>query len=536
MTLRTALAAAVATLALLPASALADTAPDDASSLYLPSTVLRVDLTMPQASIDALEAEPDEYVVGTFALEEGAETFGPLEVGIRLKGQASARGLDQKAAFKIKVDEFVKGQRFRGLRKLTLNNMVQDPSQIHETLAYEAFRAAGVPAPRTGYAFVTVNGVAYGLYLDIENLDSISLPRWFDSTSHLYEASYETDVEPGDIEAFEADEGKSSKREDLEALVAAANDTEGDWSDGMAGLADLEEMTRMWAVERYIGHGDGYSADVGYGTPNNYYLHSEESGLFRMLPWGTDQTWEEHLSFDGASKGLLFQRCLEDESCAAMYRKAVRGVIAAIDSLDLGAQATSLAALLAPWEEIDPRREVTPEEIEAGVEKVEDFIASRPAEASDWVGPLPAEEGPGGDPGPEPEDPVPPIVRDLPPALTPTPTTYATTRPSNRFGLGAIARRRAGTSLRVHVPGPGRLTLSGPGLRTVVVDASAAGTAKLALTPTGAARRRLAEVGVVGLRASVTFAPSGGDPATRSRSLKLIEWRRWQNRRPSSSS
>ena len=33
---------------------------------------------------------------------------------------------------------------------MTLNNMVQDESMIHETLGYAILRAAGIPAPRTG--------------------------------------------------------------------------------------------------------------------------------------------------------------------------------------------------------------------------------------------------------------------------------------------------------------------------------------------------------------------------------------------------
>ena len=32
------------------------------------------------------------------------------------------------------------GQRFFGLKNLTLNNMIQDPSMVHETFAYGAFR------------------------------------------------------------------------------------------------------------------------------------------------------------------------------------------------------------------------------------------------------------------------------------------------------------------------------------------------------------------------------------------------------------
>ena len=74
----------------------------------------------------------------------------------------------------------VSGQRFFGLKTLTLNNMVQDPSMIHELLAYKVFRSAGVAAPRTGYAYLRVNGADYGVYLNIETLDTVMLPRWFD--------------------------------------------------------------------------------------------------------------------------------------------------------------------------------------------------------------------------------------------------------------------------------------------------------------------------------------------------------------------
>ena len=113
-------------------------------------------------------------------LEQG--NSGRSTWGSGSRAARSFRPLTGKAAFKVKFDKFVEEPALPGLEKMTLNNMVQDPSMIHETLAYEAFRAAGVPAPRTGYAFVTVNGEDYGLYLDIESLDEVSLPHWFAST------------------------------------------------------------------------------------------------------------------------------------------------------------------------------------------------------------------------------------------------------------------------------------------------------------------------------------------------------------------
>ena len=165
MSLRLALGAiGVALLAL--AGAAPASATLTAESMYDSSTVVVIDLTLPPESVEELGADPDgEYVEGTFSLAETGGTSAtvgpfstPLTVGIRLKGNATFHDLDGKAAFKLKFNEFVKGQTFLGLKKMTLNNMVQDPSMVHETLAYEAFRAAGVEAPRTGYADVRVNG------------------------------------------------------------------------------------------------------------------------------------------------------------------------------------------------------------------------------------------------------------------------------------------------------------------------------------------------------------------------------------------
>ena len=143
-------------------------------------------------------------------------SYGPLNIGIRLKGGAgSFRPLSGKAAFKLKFDEFG-GPRFLGLKRLTLNNMVQDKSMIHEVLAYEAFRAAGIDAPRTGYANVRLNEDDYGVYLNVETPDAVAIQRWFESTQHLYEGEYGVDVVPESVGDFEVDEGSESDRSDLE--------------------------------------------------------------------------------------------------------------------------------------------------------------------------------------------------------------------------------------------------------------------------------------------------------------------------------
>jgi hypothetical protein len=386
-----------------PASSAADPEPGPAAWLFDPGAVVEIDFEIPQESMEALEAasqaDPGEYQRAGFTLKVGGVPQGAAlgDVGIRLKGGfGSFRPFRTgKAAFKVKFNEFVKGQTFFGLKKLTLNNMVQDPSMIHEVLAYDVFRSAGVAAPRTGYAYVRVNGGDYGLYLNVETLDSVALPRWFVSTGHLYEGAYGTDAIPTDVGNFEVDEGDDEDFQDLETLVAAVNDGDGDWSEGMDAVADLEQMARMWAVERYIGHWDGYSGIFDANQPNNYYLHSERNEVanpvFRMLPWGTDLTWDEHLPFGSAvgtmsgEGGLMFNKCLADASCAELYRNGLRQVRSSAAALDLDDRAIEIATPLAPWQELDPRREHSLDEIADAVDAARAFIADRPGELAAWL-------------------------------------------------------------------------------------------------------------------------------------------------------
>lgn len=543
-------------LCLLVAAAPAAAAEDLATPMFQPYVIDVIDLQLPPESFEALEKKPEvNYVDGTFSMAEsdgtpdGVGSFtAPIAVGIRLKGgNGSFRELkDQKAAFKVKFNQ-VKGQKFLGLKKLTLNNMVQDPSMLHETMTYEAFRALGVPAPRTGYAQVYVNGVNYGVHLNVETYDDISLPHWFASTQHLYEADTPgVDVRPGSQNEFEVDEGDPPLT-DLEALIAAANGGAGDWSEGVAGVADLSEMAHMWAVERYVGHWDGYAgvampADPPF-RPNNYYLHSDESGLFNMLPWGTDQTWEAEMEFDQPAGGLLFNDCLADASCEVQYVEALRATQGAVSGLDLGTQATCLAGRLAPWQAMEDtdRREYDEEEVAAGVEEAEEFIAERPDELSTWLATQPGEgegtavgepapcgppeeegglsggatgsgSGPGGDQASTPKSP---------------------SQPTQRLRLAGLGAGRQRLSAKVQTGGAGLLTLTAKmptrkGAHRVChesLQVSQVGEQSLSCSLSRAARHRLRNR-PLGLHVIVDFTPQASEHETAMRDVSVPVRRR----------
>lgn len=149
----------------------------------------------------------------------------------------------------------------------------------------------------------------------------------------------------------------------------------------------------MWAVEKYIGHWDGYAGvEEGPHLPHNYYLCSDPSGRFQMLPWGTDQTWEAPIPFD-ESDGLMFELCLEDEPCLAIFRKAVASALAQFEGGGLTQLAIQTAALLEPWQAIDPRKPYNEMTIDEAVAETELFIASRPAEAAAWLEGRPSAPG-----------------------------------------------------------------------------------------------------------------------------------------------
>jgi CotH kinase protein len=516
-----ALVGAVGLLALVPAVGVAD----EIEWMYDPDAVVEIHLGgLTEAELDALEAEPSVEQKGTFELTVGGAVKGlPLaDVGIRLKGgNGSGRPVKTgKSGFKVRFDKFVKGQLFFGIKRLTLNNMIQDPSMVHETLSYELFHTLELPASRTGYAFVTLNGADYGLFLNLETLDEVSLPQWFgDTTQHLYEADVpKVDLTPGSAEKFEVDEGDEEDLSDLEALIEAVNDEEGDWSEGVAPVADLERLADQWAVERYIAHWDGYAGIAGVFRPNNYYLHSDTADIFQMMPWGTDQTWErDDLEFEEPAGGVMFNKCLEDADCMDLYVEGLTKVHCAVPGLDQEAHAALLAAMLQPYqEEEDPlRREATAAEIAAEVESVEDFAVLRQQQLAEYLtgkGVLGAGTDPCAPPA-EPEKPSDPVPGPAPKATPPAPVPDS----GARLSFGPTKVQGATVLTRLTVPGAGEATqqvtarLAGRQVRACSGRGrrAAAGELTVRCRLSGPVRRALRSAPLK-LRVRVGFIPAAG--------------------------
>jgi hypothetical protein len=378
------LLAGIVALVALPAATGAQGVSD--SWLYNPLQVNAIDLQASDAAIASLGADPRHYVDAQITLHDGTTTYGPYEVGLRLKGQSSFRDLGGKAAFRISFGHFVAGQEFEGLKGLTLNNMVQDPSMIAEASSSIALTAIGVPTPRVGYAWVTLNGDVYGLYSDVETIDKEMAKRWFSSTQHIYEANYTTDVIPGDAGGFNVSVGSSKNTGDLDALIAAASGSTEGWTDRMKPLADLSEMARAFAAEHYIGQWDGYSYGSQTDQPNNFDLHSDDSGRFSMILTGTDQTWLDGENFGLTGNGVLFRECLAAVGCQPLYMAALRQIAANRVVANLATTARAIRAVIDPFRQRDPRLEESVAEGEAQADAKIALMAARPGQLRAWFG------------------------------------------------------------------------------------------------------------------------------------------------------
>ena len=355
---------------------------DDAAWMFDPGVMVQVNLTIPDSSMSQISCDMGAerpYVPATFTMTyaktgKPTKTYGPSAITLKVKGQfGSFRCLPegQKAGLKLK---FPSGARPDGLKKFTLNNMVQDDSMVSEVLAYEVFRSLGIAAPRTGYAQVTINGTYRGIFLNVETMDSVALPRWYPTTQHLYEGSYGSwwgDTGDAFSGHYEVDEGSDGVRSDLQGLLDNARNHADGWYARMHPIADLDQMTKMWAAEWFLGHWDGYSQFI----TNNYYLHSDASGRFTMMPWGTDQAFQWAERYNGSGDHHLFNGCVQDPICSGMYVDALAFIESRWNGWKLDRRADTVYRIVAAES--------------SGVAPIKEFVAARDDEHREWVATLP---------------------------------------------------------------------------------------------------------------------------------------------------
>lgn len=308
--------------------------------LFDTSKVHQIDIEMDDWEGFLETCENEEYTTCTLIID--GESY--KNVGIRAKGNTSLSNVSQlgsdRYSLKIEFDHYNSAENYYGLDKLCLNNIIQDNTYMKDYLTYQLMREAGVPSPLCSYAYITVGGEDWGLYLAVEDVEDAFLERNYGSDhGELYKPdSMSMGGGRGNGKDFKMENFDKQNppkefggRGGMHGDFAGNNGENGGGKNGMArGSADVmlqyidddpdsyanifdnaktdvskadkkrliqslkalsenedieevvnvEEVIRYFVVHNFVCNGDSYTGSMIH----NYYLY-EEDGELSMIPW-----------------------------------------------------------------------------------------------------------------------------------------------------------------------------------------------------------------------------------------------------------
>jgi spore coat protein CotH len=365
--------------------------PDAASALFDSGALQDFWLTVAPEDWALLKANYLENTYYTASFTWRDTTLG--RIGIRSRGNGSRSGV--KPALKLDFTKYGTTT-FLGLKSLVLKNLIQDPPMLREYLALAVHRQMGLPASRTSYVRLMVNGEPMGLYLAVEPLDKVFLKRNYGvdngdlwSLDWGFEYNFE-DLGPEPSAycpvPFKPETNDKNPNVapimDLAARLATAPDE--DLVGTVAGRMDWDNLVGHLAADSYVGEMDGFLGVVGM---NNFYLYrplasaNEPNPRIQLLPWDKNATFfwfEAPLIYDFEANRLV-SRLMAHPEFTGPYRSKMAEIAETMGGEDgwlMGVfnAAESLIRSAALEDKLKP---YTNEEFEQTVEGARFFIADR---------------------------------------------------------------------------------------------------------------------------------------------------------------
>lgn len=327
-------------------------------AFYDPMVVQEVRLELSSDAIRDLDYDPFTYVEGNVVVNgERIES-----VGVRLKGSSSFQDFSGKPAFKVKFNWMVPGRKFATLERVTLNNMVGDPTQSREMIGYAFWRDQGLWVPRCNYTRVYVNDELFGLYLNLEAMDDHLLERHFNAPEgDLWEGNDSADFTRRGVRHLELVTGVVGDATALDAvsdLIRASGDQT--FYEEVDTVIDMDEFLDFWAFSIAIGNRDGYPYNL-----NDFFVYGDpQDGRFDFAPWGMDETWDTGMTWNYVN-GTVASHCISDQDCLEALYAHTDAALAAYEAADLPAWALQVWDVSEVPVGEDPRRPYTVTDVAA---------------------------------------------------------------------------------------------------------------------------------------------------------------------------
>jgi hypothetical protein len=339
---------------------------DDSDVFFEPTQLIRIDLTMADSDWQYQLDNPDEEAYKPVDVTFCGETVA--RAAMRFKRSSWTGGPGQVAHLEpgykknpmiLDMNEFVGGQRLRGLRKINLE-YEDDLTFLGQRLNFESAAAFGLEVPRTNHADVYMNGEYLGVFINIERVDkSFATYHWGENDGHLYKHAYcgtyrwrgssptlyydpnYPSLTSGQTDPRCYTPKSSDLPADMADLIHAIDvvDRSGDnFENAFPQVVAVDEWIRMAAATQAMPFADSPAANA-----NNFYTYFPPGGgPARITLWDMDAGyWQNGMPCGGAetvawsltriagcfSSLPLFQNVLSVPAWRAQYFRAVREFI-----------------------------------------------------------------------------------------------------------------------------------------------------------------------------------------------------------------
>jgi len=220
------------------------------------------------------EKEREVYVPVTFTFDNDVNTLQEAE--LRLKGNPRDWKPDKKPQFIIRFSVQHKSPPgFRGVHRLNLEANPADRTLIRNNVAMLLMRESGIVAPRTNHLRLSINGQLFGVYENIESVDSEFIKHHFgDPNGNLYKHGFTENLKSA------LPEPDITDLDDLEDIFERSDEF---LFEGLDCLADVNGWLRLLAAEAVLPATDNF-----WSSGSNFYFYSRPAGGFSVIPWDLD--------------------------------------------------------------------------------------------------------------------------------------------------------------------------------------------------------------------------------------------------------
>jgi hypothetical protein len=221
------------------------------------------------------------------------------QVGVRFRGNSSyfMLGNSLKKSFSISIDHADDDQRLYGYRTLDLLNGHADPSFLR-TVLFSRISRQYIPAPRANFVKLVINGVDWGVYINVQQFNNDFVKEWFGTGGVRWKVPAGRSSGGGLVyngadpdsykRSFElhTEDTPEAWRDLIELCDILTNTPIGELGQRLDRILDIDGALWFLALENVFIDSDGY---ISRGS--DYYMYQDPQGRFHLITHDNNETF-----------------------------------------------------------------------------------------------------------------------------------------------------------------------------------------------------------------------------------------------------